>query len=208
MDADRFDALTQALARTTRRGALGALAGAALELLNRKTTGATHTGCLHHGSRCKQHSQCCSGKCSRKHRCKCPRGTTKCGETACCRNADETVLRRHLRPGTLTPEGGSCPGDASNCCPGMACTPFDNTCCRSQHICHKLCCLNGTLCTDENVCCASGQQLQRRVLSSRGRHLHAWRLRVLPARERVPRYCCSRPDEFCDGFNCVPIVNG
>ena len=36
MDADRFDALTQALARTTRRGALGALAGAALELLNRK----------------------------------------------------------------------------------------------------------------------------------------------------------------------------
>ena len=29
MDADRFDALTQALARTTRRGVLGALAGAA-----------------------------------------------------------------------------------------------------------------------------------------------------------------------------------
>jgi hypothetical protein len=208
MDADRFDALTQALARTTRRGALGVLAGAALDLLYRETTGATHTGCLHHGSRCKHHIQCCSGKCSHKHRCKCPRGTTKCGETECCRNADQQCCTDTCASATLTPEGGSCPGDASNCCPGMICTPSDNTCCRSEHVCFKLCCLNGTLCTDENICCASGHSCFGTCCQRADDVCTPGDEECCRPENVCLRSCCSRPDEFCDGLNCVPIVNG
>jgi hypothetical protein len=206
MNEQRFDALARTLASTTRRGAVGLLAGATLGLLGRDLVGAKHTGCRHHGARCKHHRQCCSGKCSRKGRCTCPPETTKCGPTACCRTADETCCGDTCASGSLTPEGGTCPGDASNCCPGLICTPFDNTCCRPEHVCFKLCCLDGTICTDENVCCASGNSCEG-VCCRRADDI------CTPHDGQCCRpendcfgSCCSPLNERCEGFNCVPII--
>ena len=208
MDANRFDALVRVLAMTTRRSALRLLAGVTLASVGWDGARATHTGCRHHGARCKRDEQCCSGECSRKRRCKCPPETTKCGQIACCRNADETCCDGACASGSLNPEGGSCPGEASTCCPGLTCTPFDNTCCRPENVCHKLCCLNGTRCTAENICCASGKSCNGVCCRRADDICTIGDLECCRPEDVCNRSCCSRPDEFCDGLNCVPIVNG
>jgi hypothetical protein len=210
MDANQFDALSRALAIGSRRSVSRLLAGGALGLLSWKPVGAMHTGCRHHGKPCERHTQCCSGKCSRRrHRCTCPLDTTKCGEIACCRTADETCCGDTCAPATIAPEGGSCPGDSSACCPGLICTPFDNTCCRSEHVCFKLCCLNGTRCTGppDNICCASGNSCEgvccRRTDDICTHHDGAC---CRPENDCFG-FCCNPLNERCEGFNCVAIVS-
>jgi hypothetical protein len=69
MDANRFDSLARFLTQATpsRRRLLTGLAGSTLATLATTLrfakTGATHFGCLHVGKRCKDKSQCCSGRC-------------------------------------------------------------------------------------------------------------------------------------------------
>src|SRR5215204_6311507 len=49
--------------------------------------------------------------------CVCPSDTTPCGETACCRNADEQCCNGTCASSTLVPEGGACLS-SGDCCPG------------------------------------------------------------------------------------------
>jgi hypothetical protein len=209
MDDARFDALTRALAGTTRRGVTRLLAAATLGVLSREAAGAKHTGCRHHGKPCKRDKQCCSGRCSRRrHRCTCPGETTKCGKTACCRTADQTCCGGTCAPGLLNPEGGSCPGDPSTCCPGLTCTPNDSTCCRPENVCFKACCLNGTRCTNEDVCCASGNSCNGVCCSRTNDICTIGDLECCRPENVCHRSCCNPLRERCDGLNCVPIVIG
>ena len=213
MDADRFDALTRAFAIITRRRALELLGSGVAGLLEFERVGATHTGCRHHGERCKLDTQCCSGKCSRKRRCKCPRGTTKCGETKCCSNDTEQCCGGTCASATLVPEGGTCAsGNDSECCTGLTCTPNDLTCCRQEKICFKTCCAEGERCTTdshtgEQVCCASGNSCNR-VCCPRTNDICTPSDLECCRRENVCHKSCCGGDERCDGLNCQPIVVG
>jgi hypothetical protein len=111
----------------------------------------------------------------------------------------------------VAPEGGSCPGDDSYCCPGLTCTPEDNTCCRSEHVCFKVCCLHGTLCTTDQAtglkaCCASGKSCNGVCCQRADDVCTPGDLECCRPENVCTRSCCSRPDEFCDGLNCVPII--
>lgn len=105
MDGQRFDDLTRALgAGTSRRTLLKGIAGGALatltSLLDPTSSLATHTGCRHHGKPCRRDRQCCSKKCSRRGKCVCPGGTTKCGGTACVASTETCCTTPADCPGT------------------------------------------------------------------------------------------------------------
>jgi hypothetical protein len=213
MDALRFDALTRSFAITTRRGVLGLLAGGVAGLLGFERAGAEHTGCRHHGKPCRRGTQCCSGTCSRKRGCKCPRDTTKCGQTECCSNATEQCCGGTCGSAALVPEGGTCAsGNNSQCCTGLTCTPGDLTCCRTENTCGRFCCASGTRCTtdsytSEQVCCASGNSCNRVCCPRASDICTIGDLECCRPENVCNRSCCSR-DERCDGLNCQPIVIG
>jgi hypothetical protein len=215
MDALRVDVLTRAIASTTRRGALGLLVSGVVALLEFERSGATHTGCRHHGKPCRRDIQCCSEKCSRKRGCKCPRDTTKCGQTECCDNATEQCCGGTCASATLVPEGGTCTsGLDSECCTGLTCTPNDLTCCRPEKICFKTCCAETERCTNDGltggqICCPSGKSCNGVCCRRSTDICTPGDLECCRSENVCFRSCCGS-DEFCNKstFNCEPIVIG
>jgi hypothetical protein len=63
--------------------------------------------CRRHGKPCEKGRQCCSRTCSRRNRCVCPSGTTKCGTKNCCETGQQGCVN-----GSCT----SCVPGATNAC--------------------------------------------------------------------------------------------
>jgi hypothetical protein len=144
MDGKQFHFLARVVVTgRSRRGLLGAFAGAALAgWLGLDRAGAKK--CVRIGKRCERGDRCCGGRC-KKNKCRCPQGARVCGESCfpvtCCSTADCGADEVCVE-GACQPCGACC--TAEQCGAGEACV--GGTC--------QTCLADGTLCQSDADCCS------------------------------------------------------
>ena len=107
MDTRQFDTITKRLARSLpRRQALSLLGAAAFSAaLGQAPAADAAETCRGTGKKCTANGRCCSGRCSKKGRCRCSRMETRCRSNADCCQGD---VKAYCDLRCLDPECKTC----------------------------------------------------------------------------------------------------
>jgi hypothetical protein len=222
MDGRRFDDVAKAWgAAPSRRGLLRTLIGGTCgSLLAGLGPGAALAACAPHGAHCVGDARCCSGFCRRRGkcvedgqptgtcRCRCPRGTTSCGDAACCTPGQGCRHGRCVDQCTPEDQATACGPDQACRAGACVCTspranpdPCGGTCCRRSETCAKGACRCAVPCQD--VCCPAGQAC---ITHPNGQGVCCPSGRVCQALEGYTDCCLDDPD-CVDGGCCPPAVS-
>jgi hypothetical protein len=137
MDADRFDRLTEALARIPRRTMLQGMVSGVLAMGTGMAKTPSAAACVREGracgngrGRCCGSLACCGRRCRRRNGASCGKRTTNdpfAARTCCSGSCEEVSLGFSDTCVTCLPPGAACE-NRGDCCPGAFCDGVTESC--------------------------------------------------------------------------------